>query len=196
MLNMGFLGVRIDEDLEKAIKATGRPRSEVVRDALRMYLELEPGHVDYGQLIKDIERLLDEKLKIATKPVLNNVKHESLNNVKHESLNNVKHESLNNVKQAPLNTVKQSLNDVKQPEEDQLKHVLQVLLDLHDQGIEPTSTDLAERVGMNARPMGTLLSQHGIKTKATRRSGKSGRFFTFDLREKIEELIAEGEHDK
>ena len=180
MLNMGFLGVRVDEDLEKAIKATGRPRSEVVRDALRMYLELEPGHVDHGQLIKDIERLLDEKLKIATKPMLNNVKHESLNNVK----------------QAPLNTVKQSLNNVKQPEEDQLKHVLQVLLDLHDQGIEPTSSDLADRVGMNARPMGTLLSRHGIKAKATRRSGKSGRFFTFDLREKIEELIADGEHDK
>jgi len=173
MLNMAFLGVRIDDDLEKAITATGRPRSEVVRDALRMYLELEPGRMDYGDLIKDIERLLDEKLKIATKPALNNVKQAPLNTVK---------QSLNNVKQAPLNNVKRS-------EEDQLKHVLQVLLDLHDQSIEPTSSDLAEQTGMNARPMGALLSKHGIKSKSLRRSGKSAKFYTFDLREKIEELL-------
>ena len=158
MLNMVFLGVRIDEDIEKAIKATGRPRSEVVRDALRMYLELEPRHMDYVHLIRDIERLLDEKLEIAIK------------------------DGLNVVKQAPLNTVKQA-------EEDQLKHVLQVLLDLLDKNIEPTSTDLAERAGMNARPMGTLLSKHGIKSKSLRRSGKSARFYTLDLREMIEALL-------
>jgi len=45
------------------------------------------------------------------------------------------------------------------------------------------------RVGMETRPMGVLLKKHGIEAKSTRRDGLAGRYFTFDLKEKIDMLL-------
>lgn len=61
---MGFLGVRIDQDLEDQIKNTGRSRSEVVRAALRAYFEVDRSKLSQDQegLVCEIERLLDEKI--------------------------------------------------------------------------------------------------------------------------------------
>jgi len=43
---------------------------------------------------------------------------------------------------------------------------------------------------METRPMGVLLKRHGIEAKSTRRDGQPGRYITFDLRDKIEELLS------
>jgi len=37
--------------------------------------------------------------------------------------------------------------------------------------------------------MGVLLKKHGIEAKSTRRDGLAGRYFTFDLKEKIDMLL-------
>jgi len=52
---MGFLGVRLDQELEEKIKATGRSKSEVIRDALRAYFE-----VDHPTITQDQEVLVRE----------------------------------------------------------------------------------------------------------------------------------------
>jgi len=98
---MGFLGVRIDQDLEDKIKSTGRSRSDVVRDALRAYFEVDQPTLfkDQEVLVCEIERLLDEKIL-----ALNSVKHPVLNTVKQPPARTAKQ------KQKPLNNVKQQLS--------------------------------------------------------------------------------------
>lgn len=74
--------------------------------------------------------------------------------------------------------------------------VLRAIKSFHDEGKEPLVSEVAEVVGMETRPMGRILSAHDIRATKTRRDGKQGRFFTFELKEKIEELIAAGDQEE
>lgn len=164
---MGFLGVRLDQDLEEKIRATGRPRSDVVREALRAYFEVDRAQLRQDQevLIREIERLLDERILV-----------------------------LNTVKQPPLNTVKQThkaLNTVKQGDEI-IRKAAQAILACFDEGREPLNTEIAEAVGVSVNSLGMYLKPTGIKTKPTGRSGIKGRYFTFDQRENIETFLDRG----
>ena len=164
---MGFLGVRLDQDLEEKIRATGRPRSDVVREALRAYFEVDRAQLRQDQevLIREIERLLDERILV-----------------------------LNTVKQPPLNTIKQkqkALNNVKQGDEI-IRKAAQAILACFDEGREPLNTEIAEAVGVSVNSLGMYLKPTGIKTKPTGRSGIKGRYFTFDQRGKIETFLNRG----
>jgi len=70
-----------------------------------------------------------------------------------------------------------------------VEEVLRAIKSFHDQSKEPLVSEVAEAVGMETRPMGRLLSKHGIQATKTHRNGKQGRFFTFDLGKKIEEML-------
>jgi len=172
---MGFLGVRIDQELEEKIKNTGRSRSEVVRAALRAYFEVDQPTLSKDQevLVCEIERLLDEKIL---------------------ALNSVKHPVLNTVKQPPLNTVKQNpkaLNNVKQGDEI-IRKAAQAILACFDEGREPLVGEIAEKLGLSSGSLGMYLKPTGIKTTPTGRSGIKGRYFTFDLRDKLEDVLHGG----
>ena len=161
---MGFLGVRLDQDLEEKIRATGRPKSEVVRAALRAYFEGDRSPKQ-EVLIREIERLLDEKIL-----------------------------ALNTVKQPPLNTIKQkqkALNNVKQGDEI-IRKAAQAILACFDEGREPLNTEIAEAVGVNVNSLGMYLKPTGIKATPTGRNGVKGRYFTFDLRAKLEDVLKGG----
>jgi len=173
---MGFLGVRIDQDLEEKIRATGRPRSEVVREALRAYFEVDRAQ-DQEVLIREIERLLDEKilaLNIVKQPVLNTVKQLPSNTAE--------------PKQRPLNVVKQRSSQG----DEIIKKAAQAILACFDEGREPLNTEIAEAVGVSVNSLGMYLKPTGIKTKPTGRSGIKGRYFTFDQRENIETFLDRG----
>lgn len=168
---MGFLGVRLNQELEAKIKATGRPRSEVVRAALQAYFDSDQPTLSPDQevLIREIERLLDEKILV-------------LNTVKQPLLNNVK------PKQRPFNGVKQ---EPRQSDEI-IRKAAQAILACFDEGREPLNTEIAEAVGVSVNSLGMYLKPTGIKTTPTGRSGIKGRYFTFDLRDKLEDVVEGG----
>ena len=166
---MKYLGVKIPDELAEALEATERPKSEVVREALEAYLEVKRGIPYRNEIIK----LIDERVafymgKTTVKPESNEGKTE----VKPQ--------------------VKPGKTTVK-PEENE---ILQVIKSFHDRDKEPLVSEVAERMGMESRPMGRLLSKHGIRATKTHREGKPGRYFTFDQREKIKKLIANDETEK
>jgi predicted transcriptional regulator len=162
---MGFLGVRLDQELEEKIKATGRPKSEVVRDALRAYFEVDRSKQSQDQegLVCEIERLLDEKIL-----------------------------ALNTVKQPPPKRKQKVFNAVKQ-EPGQADEIImkaaQRILDYFDEGREPLNAEIAEELGLSSGSLGMYLKQVGIKATPTGRSGVKGRYFTFDLRAKLEDVL-------
>ena len=170
---MGFLGVRIDEELEEAIKKTGRPASSIARDALRQYLELDrpPLSTEHEYLIKEIERLLDEKL-IIIKPPLNIVKHPS--------------EEIATAPQPLLNAVKPGIG---QSDQDLLNAALEAILTRFDAGEEPTAAEIAEDLGINARPLGRVMKAAGVPAKNTTRSGITARRYPFSLKKKVEKML-------
>jgi len=85
--------------------------------------------------------------------------------------------------------VKPALNDDKTT----IKQVLQVIRDFHDRGIEPMAAEVAEAVGMESRPLGRLMKEAGVQAQNVHRGGVKARRYTFELREKIERMLEEGE---
>jgi len=69
------------------------------------------------------------------------------------------------------------------------KRRIQAIKDFHDRGTEPLVAEVAEKFGMETRPMGKLLGKYGIKAQKTHRGGIQGRYFTFDLAPLMEELL-------
>ncbi len=120
---MRFLGVKVPEELEEMIIATGRPKWEVVREELI-------------SLIDEMIAFYHAKTKV--------------------------------------------------------KPILEAIESFHGRGREPLVSEVAEKVGMDSRPMGVLLKKHGIQSRKTHRQGAEGRYFTFDLRDRIEAMLKAG----
>lgn len=157
--------MRIDQDLEEKIKNTGRSRSEVVRDALRAYFEVDQPTLSKDQevMVREIDRLLDEKIL-----------------------------ALNTVKQPPPKRKQKVFNAVKQEPgqaDEIIRKAAQRILDYFDEGREPLNAEIAEELGLSSGSLGMYLKQVGIKATPTGRSGVKGRYFTFDQREKIEAFL-------
>jgi len=170
---MKYLGVKISDALNDRILATNRSKSDVVREALAAYFSIERAPTNKEDLIA----LIDERIKLNAgktniKPGVKSTLNTDKTSVKSE-----------------LNTDKidtgRKLNDRKTD----VKPVLEVIKAYHDQDKEPLIAEVADKVGIESRPLGVMLKKHGIEAKSTRRDGQAGRYFTFDLKEKIEELL-------
>jgi len=60
-------------------------------------------------------------------------------------------------------------------------------------GREPTAAEVAEAVGMESRPLGRLMGAEGLQAKLTGSGNNKVRRYTFDLKERIEEILAAGD---
>ena len=76
------------------------------------------------------------------------------------------------------------------PSEPTVAAALVVIKAFHDKGIEPTAAEVAEAVGMESRPLGRLMKEAGVQAQNVHRGGVKARRYTFDLKPKIEELLA------
>lgn len=50
-----------------------------------------------------------------------------------------------------------------------------------ENGREPSAQEVAEAVGLNARPLGVLMRAEGIEARNTTRKGKAGRRYTLEM---------------
>jgi hypothetical protein len=173
---MAYLGVKIPEELEtlidEEVKRSEKSKSGIVRDALNRYFNVATLEgttlivLDKNELID----LIDSRLKV--KPdVKPDVKKKAV--VKPD--------------------VKLEGKTVKREVKSEVKHVLQVIKDFHDRGIEPTAAAVAEAVGIESRPLGRMMKATGLQAKNTTRNGVTDRYYLFDLKERIEEILAAGE---
>jgi hypothetical protein len=186
---MRYLGVKIPDELANALEDTGRPKSEVVREALETYLEVEREIPYQTEIIKLIdERIAFNAGKTIVKPMPDNSKTKVKSKLNQDTIPEL-NESETDVK-LELNqdktTTKPALNDDKT----QVKQVLQVIKDFHDREIEPMAAEVAEAVGMESRPLGRIMKEAGVQAQNVHRGGVKARRYTFDLKPKIEELLA------
>jgi len=194
-LTMKYLGAKIPDELDEKILATGRPKSDVVREALAAYFSIESAPTNKEDLIA----LIDERIKLnagktnvklGVKSTLNTDKigvKSELNKGKisvKPALNTDKIDTEHKLNERKT-IVKPQLNDSKTD----VKPILEAIKSYHDRGKEPLVSEVAEATGMETRPMGVLLKKHGIEAKSTRRDGLAGRYFVFDLKDRIEELL-------
>jgi len=178
---MGFLGVLLDDELETKIKSTGRPRSDVVRDALRAYFDVDqPLSNDHEIMIREIERLLDAK--IGTGSTFNPIKCDSLNQIK--SAEGPPPSQADGVAKPALNQIKSTGQ-----EDDIVKKAAHRILEYFDLDVEPTAQQIADDLGVESRPLGKIMSASGLQARNVRRGGKMARRYTFEMREKIEAYL-------
>lgn len=192
---MKYLGVKIPDELNEALEETGRPKSEVVREALEAHLGIkrELPHRD------EIIRLIDERIAFnAGKTAVKSKPYSSKTEVKTElnqgiisELNESKTEVKQNLNKGKTE-VKPEFNDDKTT----VKQVLKVIQDFHNRGIEPTAAEVAEAVGMESRPLGRVMAAAGIQAQNVHRGGVKARRYTFDLKPKIERMLESGELEK
>ena len=181
---MKYLGVKIPDELASALENTGRPKSEVVREALEAHLGVKREIPYQDEIIKLIdERIAFNAGKTEVKQELN--KGETEVKPDHNADEKVIKPVLNERK----TTAKPGLNDDKT----QVKQVLQVIKNFHNRGIEPTAAEVAEAVGMESRPLGRIMKEAGVQAQNVHRGGVKARRYTFDLKERIEEILAAGE---
>jgi len=64
-----------------------------------------------------------------------------------------------------------------------------VIRDFHSRGVEPSVSQVAEVVGGHPKHLGRWLKAEGLEALNVRRGGTRARRYTFDLKERIEELL-------
>lgn len=187
---MRYLGVKIPDELANALEDTGRPKSEVVREALETYLEVEREIPYQTEIIKLIdERIAFNAGKTIVKPMPDNSKTKvkfKLNQDTIPELNASKTVVKPKLSRDKIE-VKPALNDDKTT----VKQVLQVIKDFHGRGIEPTAAEVAKKMGMESRPLGRIMKEAGIQAVNCHRGGVKARRYTFDMKEKIERMTNE-----
>lgn len=73
-------------------------------------------------------------------------------------------------------------------EEGAVERAIEAIRDFHSRGIEPSVSEVGEAVGMESKPLGRHLKAMGLEAQNVRRGGARARRYTFELKEKIEEL--------
>lgn len=156
---------------------SNRPISEIIRDALNAYFDIEP-HRETTLLVldkNDLIELIDSRLSVK-----HNVKH-NVRQVKQDVIQSVKP-----VEQDVIHDVKQVKQDVK-PD---VKQILQLIKSNHDRGIEPMVSDIAEELGVPSMMVGRALGSVGFRSRDVSRGGRKGKYYTFDLKEEMERLLS------
>jgi hypothetical protein len=81
-------------------------------------------------------------------------------------------------------------------DEGAVEKALEAIESFHSRGVEPSVQEVGEAVGMESRPLGRLLKAVGMEAQNVRRDGVRARRYTFDLKEKIEELLVRSKPEK
>lgn len=71
----------------------------------------------------------------------------------------------------------------------EIRRILQVILESLNKGHEPLVGEVAEQVGLKRKEISALLKEKDIRYRRTYRKDQQGRYFTKDLKSKIEETL-------
>lgn len=163
---MRHTSVRLSERHFELIKSTGKGPSDVMREALDLYFQIEPEE----DLIDKMKALIQEHERVC-----------------HSYEHDVSTTS-NSVPPIVRDVEAQRAHNVPQD----VREVLQVIKEFHDKGEEPTAGDVALKIGMASRSLGKMLGKYEIQTTRVQRNNRQGRYYTFELKDKVEDLLAEG----
>lgn len=70
------------------------------------------------------------------------------------------------------------------------KAIMAFILEQLDSGSEPLLPEVAKRFGLTVQALPKMLSPLGVRAKDTKRQGVSGRYFTHDMKPRIEEALS------
>lgn len=70
-----------------------------------------------------------------------------------------------------------------------VERALEAIRGFHARGVEPSVSQIAEVVGAHPKHLGRWLKAEGLEAQNVRRGGERARRYTFELKERIEELL-------
>lgn len=194
---MRHTSVRLSEHHQKLIESTGKSPTKVMREALDLYFKTKPEEGSSDQmkaLIQEHERTWHKSgHKVSTtepppESVPQNVPKKRAQRA--QSVLTDEAQSSKDVPQSVRGDVAQRAQSVPQDvREDPVTLAKRFILAELKAGREPTVRDVADHVGMEAKPLGRVLREAGIENVVCRRDGKQARRYTFELKPKIEEAL-------
>ncbi|GEM_PF-3138014 len=196
--------IRLPEDLDRLLQdeaeKTGTTEAEIIRRVLCDYYRIREGETSIETLIRRIVgEVLEESTSKSTPraPQSTSAEKERAPSRTLEAPPRAPYEHLGaplkSTSKAPLSTPKSTLVAPQSTAEPDVIEVLKIIKAHHDQGEEPTANEVAQEAGMDKRPLGRLMKATGVQAKNTTRGGVTARYYTLDLKPKIEELIAKGD---
>ena len=197
---MRHTSIRLSERHLELIESTGKGPTEVMREALDLYFQIKPKEGDDDRmkaLIQEHERTWHKpRYRMSTiepppKSVPPNVPTKSA-----QRAQSVLTEEAQDSKDVPPSVRKKEAQraqgvppDVR---ENPVTLAKRFILAELEAGREPAAAEVAEHVGMESRPLGRLMSLEGLQAKLTGTGNNKVRRYTFELKEKIEEMLDEG----
>lgn len=191
--------VRLPDDLDHLLQdeaeKTGTTEAEIIRRVLCDYYRIREGETSIEALIRRIvEEVLAESTSIAPRSTSNGTSGAP------QSTSTKKERAPSRTLEAPIIAPPKHLgapieSTFEAPQSTEAPDVIEVLKIIkahHDRGEEPTADEVAQEAGMDKRPLGRLMKAIGVQAKNTTRGGVTARYYTLDLKPKIEELLAAG----
>jgi hypothetical protein len=172
-MSLAFLGVKIPQELADQIKDDAKARqttkSQIVREVLAAYYGIDRTDHERAKLIS----LIDERIEFYLSKT---------------TVKQGKTEVKPSVKQSKT-IVKPTPGAQEAPTEPDVIAVLKLIKAHHDRGEEPTVEQIAQEARIESRPLGRLMKEAGVQAKSTKRGGVPARYYTLELRERIEEIL-------
>ena len=183
---MKHTSIRLSDRHVALIQSTGETPTEVVRKALDTYFQLDSEREDIQE---EFRALISEGIS----------EHERAHHFKHKkggsapqkkSVGENVREDMREIREKQAHKTPNIVpNDVPK----NVREMLKAIKSFHDEGEEPLVAKVAEKVGVSSQSLGSTLRKYGIRSTVRRRGGKSGRYYTFELKEKIGDLVEMGE---
>lgn len=194
---MRHTSVRLSERHQELIESTGKGPTEVMREALDLYFQIKPeeGSIDRMKaLIQEHERTWHKsRHKVSTTEPPPDSVPPNVPTKSAQRAQNVLTKGAQSSRDVPQNVrgdVAQRAQSVPPDvREDPVTLAKRFILAELEAGREPTVREVADHVGMEAKPLGRVLREAGIENVVCRRDGVQARRYTFDLKPKIEEAL-------
>ena len=183
---MKHTSIRLSDRHVALIQSTSETPTEVVRKALDVYFQLELGREDIRE---EVRALISESIS----------KHERAHHSKH------KERRLEPHKRTVGGNVREDVSEIEDKQDletpttvpkdvpENVREMLKVIESFHDRGKEPLVAEVGETLGVSGQSVGSTLRHYGIKSKHAQRNGKKGRYYLFELKDKIEGILENSE---
>ncbi len=183
---MKHTSIRLSDRHVALIESTGETSTEVVRKALDIYFQLDSEREDIRE---EFRALISEGISEHEKAHHSKYKGQRLEPPKASADRTVRED----VREIREKQALETSNIVPKDMPKNVRNMLKAIKSFHDEGKEPLVAEVGEKVGVSGQSVGSTLRHYGIKSKHAQRNGKKGRYYTFELKERIEELIERGE---
>jgi hypothetical protein len=181
--------VRLPDNLDLLIESEARERGitsgEIIREVLSVHYRIRDGETSLEDVVRRmVGDCIDDRIRSGALHIPERV---------HRAPDRIPHQQAERTRRAPDRTRETPQASTESITDPDIIEVLKIIKAHLDRGEEPTVDEVAQEAEVDKRPLGRSMKAAGVQAKNTTRAGVAARYYTLDLKPRIEELIAKEE---